>query len=89
MTDEVITNEEAKKIFETEKFSKSYLGRSGCGCGCKGTYFDYPRGFKRRKDIALDMVNRPYDFHGLQIKLSASGLFFESAEKYVWFYFAD
>lgn len=74
----------------TDRITRTYRGRPGCGCGCRGTYSDHPATVTRRLREAAEAVRA-----GERPELTDAGpgdgfcVSLESEARYLWLYFAD
>lgn len=81
-----VTIEEAVNFFNQNKnwLKSSYMGRPGCGCGCKGRHIEGSRRAQDRLETAKHLLDPRVKIETYSDEIIVS---FESEEKYVWFYF--
>lgn len=74
---------EALNLLQTQPIVTSYLGKPGCGCGCRGTYKE-SGSHKLRVKKFTEEANAGAT---LEYDEEAGILSAESEVRYVWFYF--
>jgi len=71
------------------KITKSYLGKAGCGCGCRGTYNERQAIIQKRLDKALQNLNWfTSSKYGISYNEFSDEfcLAFEAEDQFIWFY---
>lgn len=75
-----------------EDIARVYSGRPGCGCGCRGKYYDAPHKMVKRilnklkgliEDEAIDRDGRE---RGLGYQDEDGIFFYETDKRYYWIY---
>ena len=76
---------------DTTKIVRTYRGRPGCGCGCRGEYSTRPGTTTRRANEAKAAVaagERPIIQEGDTDRGMGGIVALESETRYLWIYFA-
>ncbi len=83
-----LTNKEEREVFakianiDYTKVTRVYSGRPGCGCGCRGKYYDDTRNIKR---IVKAMYNNLSDATRIDYDNELAAV--ETDTRYYWAYF--
>ena len=77
----------AKQALENGTVTRVYSGRPGCGCGCRGKYYDDARNITRVTNLMLARIDA--DELGDDITISDAVVATENDTRYFWAYIRD